>query len=144
MRRIASCLPVPAFSCDRATCDTVIIGNKINARTTNRNLLPKDSVKNLGLLKINLLPKKKYHPCKEIFIKLRSTQPPVLRIDQTYVIIEFIIKYLILQEKNLIYINLADNIQASVCQTGKFGQTKRKIVTKKHLFYGHNEALNKT
>jgi hypothetical protein len=59
-------------------------------------------------------------------------------------IIEFIIKYLILQEKNLIYINLADNIQASVCQTGKFGQTKQKIVAKKRLFYGHNEALNKT
>jgi len=58
-------------------------------------------------------------------------------------LIEFIIKYLILQEKNLIYINLADNIQAAVCQTGKFGQTKQKIVTIKRLFYGHNEALNK-
>jgi hypothetical protein len=142
MRRIAACLPVPAFSCDRATCDTVIIGNKINARTTDRDLSPKDSVKNLGLLKINLLPKK-YHPCKEIFIKLRSTQPPVLRIDQTYDNRVYNKISNIAREK-LIYINLADNIQASVCQIGKFGQTKQKIVIKKRLFYGHNEALNET
>jgi hypothetical protein len=44
-------------------------------------------------------------------------------------IIEFIIKYLILQEKNLIYINLADNIQVPVCKNGKIGQNRAKIVT---------------
>jgi hypothetical protein len=83
MRRIASCLSTPSFSRDGATCDIVIIGNKIKARTTDRDLLPKDSVKKLGLFKIILLPKI-YHPRKEIFIKIRSSQPPVPRIDQTY------------------------------------------------------------
>ena len=44
------------------------IGNKINARTIDRDSLPEESVKKLGLLKINLLPKK--HPQKEFFIIL--------------------------------------------------------------------------
>jgi len=47
----------PSFSSDIAN-DTVIIGNKTSARTMDRDLLPKISVKILGLFKINLLPKK--------------------------------------------------------------------------------------
>jgi hypothetical protein len=49
----------------------------------DRDPLPKDSFKKLGLFKINLLPKK--HPLREILNKLSLlTQPPVSRIDRTY------------------------------------------------------------
>jgi hypothetical protein len=74
----------------------------------DRDPLPKDSFKKLGLFKINLLPKK--HPLREIVNKLSLlTQPPVSRIDWTYNNPVYK-KKKNLQEKNLIYTCLTNNI----------------------------------
>ena len=48
----------------------------------DRDFLPKDWVKKLGLLKINLLPKK--HPLSEILYKILLQYSPASRTDRTY------------------------------------------------------------
>jgi hypothetical protein len=59
--------------------------NTRDAVTIDRDLLPKELVKKLGLLKINLLPKT--HPDRGILNKLPllTTRPPVPRKDRTYI-----------------------------------------------------------
>jgi len=76
----------------------------------DRDLLPKNSVKKLGLLKINLLPKKNATLVGKFPTNYCYLQPPVSRIDRTYNNSVYKKKYL-LQEKNLIYVLLADNIR---------------------------------
>jgi hypothetical protein len=62
----------------------VTTSNTSDAVTIDRDLLPKELVKKLGLFKINLLPKT--HPERGILNKLPllTTRPPVPRIDRTY------------------------------------------------------------
>jgi hypothetical protein len=47
----------------------------------DRDLLPIDSVKKLGLFKINLLPKNTLN--KEFLSNYGSLQPPLLKVDKT-------------------------------------------------------------
>jgi hypothetical protein len=59
----------------------VTTSNTSDAVTIDRDLLPKELVKKLGLFKINLLPKT--HPERGILNKLPllTTRPPVPRIE---------------------------------------------------------------
>ena len=75
----------------------------------DRDLLHKESVKKLGLLKINLLPSKKPPSRGKTHRSICYLQPPVSRIDRTYNSPVYIF-FQLLQEKNLIYVPLADNI----------------------------------
>jgi hypothetical protein len=85
------------------------INDRNDAVTTDRDLLPKELVKKLGLLKINLLPKT--DPDRGILNHLSLPTPDLQFRESTgLTTVECIGKQFILQEKNLIYAPLADNI----------------------------------
>jgi hypothetical protein len=87
----------------------VAINNRNDAVTPDRNLLPKELVKKLGLLKINLLPKT--HPDRGILNYLLLLTPDLQFQESTgLTTTQCIRKQFILQEKNLIYAPVANNM----------------------------------
>jgi len=90
----------------------IAISDRNDAVTTDRDLPPKELVKKLTLLKINLLPKT--DPDRGI-LNLLSLLTPDLQFREStgLTTVEFIGKRFVLQEKNLIYAFLADNIRVS-------------------------------
>jgi hypothetical protein len=94
----------------------------------DRVLLPQDSLKKLGLLKINLLPKITTLRGKLFTSYLRFYITTDLRFQEKtrLIMIQFIAKQFFLQEKNLIYAGLANNIRSIGCQIEESGRMEGK------------------